>query len=1202
MRKNEMTQEPKAMLGIRGWVRSAVAMLLVLTLLSPGAWAQQQQENQNQKQRQNPLWPTPSGLAAENLSNVAASALEIEAVLRKDRGLFIELKRWVAKDSADHGQIVRDADLEDPAIYQRLESDVKFRSVATALLQRYGYLLPQINPDSAMGKEQELLLQERVKWLAQHQEVERQKAAEQSARRMPCDLLDASCADRMNQERERTQVRTKDNGVMQPEERGTSDFEDYPNTAPPVQGSEPQRPLSRRGMTQVAQTGEGAGALDSILPQALRNEDGQAAANPYALPPNLPTGTTQDVDVLNNDYIAGTSQGAPMPFDNGGTDPLSNRRSGAEGAGRAGGGSDGRNSAAGTESSMRGAKNMEAVIGTPMVHEPQPYGNIPALYDMYLKASPRPPKPVRFGLDVFERPVRNTVRLPMDLPVGPDYVIGPGDGLAVDMWGGVSHRLLRTVDPEGRLSLPEVGPVLVSGKTLGDAQEIVEKVLRSQFRDISASLSLARLRSVRVYVVGDVERPGAYDISSLSTTLNALFVAGGPTARGSLRNVRHMRGDQLVEEVDVYDLLLHGVRASMQRLENGDSVLVPPLGKQVTVEGMVRRPAIYELRNEKNLEDVLELAGGILPSAALGHIEVQRMVAHDRQTMLSLTVSQEQDGRTIAQQLQSFAIQDGDAVNLFPIAPYNQDAIYLEGHVLRAGRYAYRQGMKLTDVVASYKDLLPEPAVTYGEIIRLNAPDFRLSVESFNLTEVFANPASAPELKPLDTVRIFGRFDFEDAPVISVLGDVRRPGTYRATGEMHVRDAIRVAGGLGPDAQSADAQLFSYLPDSQLRVTSVSLQAALNGNPADNIVLHSRDSLLIHRNVAKADPPSVFIEGEVLRPGRYPLAANMHVADLIQLGGGLKRGADTQTADLTMYQIEDTNGPVAGSHRQIQLPGAIAGDANQNLPLKDGDTLTIRQVPGWNDLGISVLVRGEVKYPGTYGLRPGEHLSSVLKRAGGFTAEAYPYGAVLQRTQVLEMQERSRTELLQRVQASQADLKLAVEQEPDPDRKKSKEAAYRQWQSTLNTLEQSRPLGRVTIRISSDLRHWENSPADIELRAGDVLTIPKRPSYVMVAGQVYNPAAVGYRPGKSAKWYLSQSGGPTNVANKKAIFVLCADGSVIGGNSGMWGGSSFDRVLQPGDMVVVPEKSVGAGPNWQLILQAAQLATTIAYTTVLAIR
>src|SRR6202030_1497448 len=196
------------------------------------------------------------------------------------------------------------------------------------------------------------------------------------------------------------------------------------------------------------------------------------------------------------------------------------------------------------------------------------------------------------------------------------------------------------------------------------------------------------------------------------------------------------------------------------RLENGDSVLVPPIGPQVTIEGMVRRPAIYELKDEKNLASALELAGGLLPTAALRHIEVERTMAHEKKTMLSFDISEAdaQELGDVTKKLESFEIKDGDRIRIFPIAPYNQDAIYLEGHVIRPGRYSYRADMRLTDVVASYKDLLPEPASQYAEIIRLNPPDFHPSVESFSLSDALADPSKSPELKAMDTIRIFGRF------------------------------------------------------------------------------------------------------------------------------------------------------------------------------------------------------------------------------------------------------------------------------------------------------------------------------------------------------------------------------------------------------------------------------------------------------------
>jgi protein involved in polysaccharide export with SLBB domain len=262
--------------------------------------------------------------------------------------------------------------------------------------------------------------------------------------------------------------------------------------------------------------------------------------------------------------------------------------------------------------------------------------------------------------------------------------------------------------------------------------------------------------------------------------------------------------------------------------------------------------------------------------------------------------------------------------------------------------------------------------------------------------------------------------------------------------------------------------------------------------------------------------------------------------------------------------------------------------------------LTIRQLPGWNDLGASISVKGEVKNPGTYGIRPGERLSSVLMRAGGFQSDAYAYGTVLQRIQVRELEGKEQNQMILRVK----DLRSNLELLPDTDDKKkqAKEMALQQYQTTLTQLSSNPPVGRVAIRISSNINHWKNSEADVEVRAGDTLVIPKRPSYVMISGQVFNPTAVSYRPGKSAKWYLSQAGGPTAMADKKAIFVIRADGSVIGSKESLWSGKSLNAVLQPGDTVVVPEKAIGGGVQWSTVFLAAQVASSIASTIFIALR
>lgn len=1192
----------------RSWAKTGAASILLLALAVCAAAKQQ-----NQSQNQGPIRQS-SDLDRENMSLVAASAAEIKTVLVKDVGLMVELKRWVAKDATDHGQIIGESDLTNDAIFDRLEADVRFRSVATLLLQRYGYLVPQVNPESELAKEHELLVQERVKWIAQDQEQQlalaRQRATQDLEQTKSCDpQLDKDCEQQRIPSRTRQSGGTQNSPERSPSTTSPFDFGSPNDVNPrglPLQNSDllqraqlmPQvgqsfGDLSATGMAGTLGSGQLSGPLsdDSDL-----NPFGPLTPQPGAssrlglaslLTAAGPSGLASLENLRMNADDAAAAGINPAPQNMSQINALaSSASSGGEGM------------RSPQPRSFERSQDEALLQPVEITRAANPYKDIPSLYDMYLQATPRPSTPRRFGIDVFENGTRDPQLIPMDLPAGPDYVVGPGDGLAVDMWGGVSRRLYRTVDREGRVSLPEVGPVLVSGKSLADVQQNLQQVLRGQFRDISADVSLSRLRTIRIYVVGDVENPGAYDISSLSTPLNALFEAGGPTPRGSLRIVKHYRGNQLVQVVDLYDLLLHGVKSDIQRLDNGDTVLLPPIGPQVTVEGMVRRPAIYELKDEKDLGSVLDLAGGLLPTAALQHIEVQRTVAHEQQTMMSLNVPDGADSSDAAHKLASFEVHDGDRVRLFPIAPYNQNAIFLEGHVIRPGRYSYHPNMRVTDVISSYKDLLPEPAGQYAEIIRLNAPDFHPSAEGFDLSEALSDPSHAPLLHPMDTIRVFSRFDFENPPSVSVWGDVRTPGTFRTAGQIHLSDAVHLAGGLSPDAQTEDAQVFRYLPDGKLKIFSVSLSQALAGDPAENILLSPRDRILVHRSPDAEEPATVYVQGEVAKPGRYPLTTNMTVADLIRVGGGLKPSADTQVADLTHFQWKG-EAKLSGEHAPIEIDKALSGDRSADVPLHNGDVVTIRQLPGWNDLGASISVKGEVKHPGTYGIRPGERLSSVLERAGGFQPSAYPYGAILQRAEVRELEGKQQDLLILRVKNEERNLQLLPD--TDPKQKQAKEAALAQYQTTLTELSAAPPLGRVAIRVSSNIKNWKNTAADIEVRAGDTLLIPKRPDYITVTGQVFNPTAVSYRPGKSAKWYLGQAGGPTTLANKKDIFVIRADGSVIGGRKSLFAGDSLNAALRPGDSVVVPEKAIGGGPNWQNLFTAAQVSSGIISTAFIAL-
>lgn len=702
-----------------------------------------------------------------------------------------------------------------------------------------------------------------------------------------------------------------------------------------------------------------------------------------------------------------------------------------------------------------------------------PYPGLPSTADLYRQYESENAPLKRFGADIFRPDVLGLTEYPMDLPAGPEYVLGSGDDLVIDIWGGVSQQISRVVDREGRVSLPEAGPVTVAGITLANAEKRIQSALEPQFRGAKVGVSVRRLRNVRIYVVGDVQRPGAYDISSLSTPLNALYVAGGPTASGSLRVIRHYRGSQLISEMDLYDLLLKGVRQSIEHLEPGDTILVPTTGPQVGVAGSVRRPAIYELKSKTDqLSDVIEMAGGVTVSSALGEIKVERVEPHDQRVTLKVPLQPNQSGGPAIGD-SGFMVQDGDRVYVAAIDPYKNQTVYLEGHVYRPGSYPFVSGMKVTDLVKSYRDVLPEPAA-HAEIVRLQPPDYRPVAISFDLLGALAGDDTIT-LQQFDTVRIFGRYEI--------------------------------------------------------------------------------------------DPPKVSIYGQVLRPGEYPLSTGMTAASLVKMAGGFNRSAYVETATLASYVVESGQ-RVVTDQQTVHIGAAINGDAAADAHLKPGDVLTILQIPGWSDIGRSVTIKGEVLYPGNYGINEGEHLSVFLKRVGGFRSAAYPAGIVLERDEVRKLEEQGREELISRLQSTSSGVKFAPS-ESGQDQAAILQAIQQQQQQAIATLRSQPVPGRLVINITANISEWENTSADIPLRAGDVITVPKKPTFVLSYGQVYNANAITYKPGKSAGWYLKQAGRPTQLANKRGIYIVRANGSVVSSNgaSDWFSGGVLSTKMQPGDVL-----------------------------------
>jgi protein involved in polysaccharide export with SLBB domain len=818
-------------------------------------------------------------------------------------------------------------------------------------------------------------------------------------------------------------------------------------------------------------------------PRSSDNVMGDVGATSQSLPNSLASET-----------VAGSARIDPNRI------PTSSNPGGVEGRRNVSRPSEGRDASPATKPDRNSPNAVE------VVHQTAPY-NLQSLRELYTQVPEQTSKLKRFGSDMFLDRGLGTKQMTVDIPIGPDYILGAGDGLIVNLWGGVSQSFSRTVDREGKIVLPEAGTIVVAGLSLERAQALVQSALSQQFRDAKVAVTIARLRTVRVYVVGDVQRPGAYDISSLSTPLNALYAAGGPTSIGSLRVARHYRGKELIREVDLYDFLLRGVRPDTERIEDGDTILVSPVGPQVAIAGMVKRPAIYELKDETKLSDVLNDAGGVLISASLKNIIIERVGSEGHRTTLNLRLPEGSTAASSRKLMEEFAIQDGDRISIAPVLPYSERAIYVEGHVVRPGRLPYRDDMKLTDVVRSYRDLLPEPA-DRGVIIRLMPPDLRAEAIDFNVPDVLAGDEQV-NLQPFDTIRIFGRYE--------------------------------------------------------------------------------------------ADGPKVQVHGEVLHPGAYPLSRGMTVAQLVRMAGGFNRSALLDGADLASYEVRD--GKQVLSRRDTVKIGAAVNEAgsSSDVALKPGDVLTIHQISGWNDIGSSVALDGEVTYPGPYGIQEGERLSSVLKRAGGFRATAYPAGAVLVRNQVKELEDKSKNELIRQIETTSAGARLAPSLSAQDDAA-TLQLLIQQQKAVVERLRSQPAVGRLVIKINTDIASWEGTPADIELRRGDVLTIPKKPSFVLVSGQVYNASAITFVPGKNAGWYLKRAGGSTEGGNMKEVLVIRANGLVVGRRSGEWYEPSvLETKLQPGDVVVVPQKVFGGSAMLRNLFASAQVLSSVGFAAALAL-
>ncbi len=709
-----------------------------------------------------------------------------------------------------------------------------------------------------------------------------------------------------------------------------------------------------------------------------------------------------------------------------------------------------------------------------------------------------------FGYDLFARYPASFNPL-TNVPVPSNYIVGPGDVLDVLLYGNQNQAYQMVVGPDGRINFPQLGPIAVGGQLFSAVQSEIESRVAHQMIGVRASVTMAQTRSIQVFVMGNAYEPGSYTISGLSTITSALYAAGGVRKTGSLRRIELKRNGVLVRTLDLYDLLIHGSTADDVKLLQGDVVFVPPVGPTVAIDGQVERPAIYEIKNENTPAQVLALAGGLTPDADTSKATLTRILPNGERVVLPL--------RLTAAAGAAEGLRNGDLIHVPRLKPTLDSAVLLQGHVYTPGPYAYRPGMRLTDVINSVHDLEPNADLHYVLIRRELPPDRHIVALSADLAAALAAPGSKADVKlmPRDQITVFDLTSSRDRIIEPILQELRAEST------------------------------------------------------------------------AQQPEQVVTVEGRVNVPGQYPLEPGMRVADLIRAGGGLADAAYAGQAELTRYVVVP-GGTRRTEIRTIDLAGALSGDPADNVRLQPYDVLSVKEVSQWANQE-SVTLSGQVRFPGTYTIAPGETLKSVIERAGGLTQYAFPQGAVFTRVELKQREQQEMDQLAQRMKVELGVLALRAVATSAGANTNNASSALIVGRSLLQQLQGEKAVGRLVINLRRIMRQPANSPYDVILRNGDELIVPKFEQEVTVIGEVQDPTSHLYNPNLSRADYIRLSGGFTSQADEKRVYVVRADGSVVANEGSRWFSRGSDTQIKPGDTIVVPinAEQMLPLPFWQAV-------------------
>jgi protein involved in polysaccharide export with SLBB domain len=745
-----------------------------------------------------------------------------------------------------------------------------------------------------------------------------------------------------------------------------------------------------------------------------------------------------------------------------------------------------------------------------------------------------------FGQSLFEQPPSTFAPLDL-LQVPSDYVIGPGDELQIRIWGQLEADLHVTVDRAGQIYIARVGQIAVAGLHYSDLEQHLKDEVSKIFRNFNLTANVAHLRSIQVLVVGNARYPGTYTISSLSTLVNAILVSGGPAPQGSLRHIQVRRDGTTITDFDFYDLLIKGDKSKDVRLQPGDVLYIPPVGPLAAISGSVNTSAIYELKANSTLSDLIEIAGGFSSLADTAKITIERLVDHQARKALEFPFDDTS---------RATPLQDGDIVRVLSIVPSFQDTVTLRGNVANPGRYPWKPGMRIRDLIPNAEALL---------------------TRRYWLDRAAIGNGLATEY-PMASQR----------PIVRCLPATPASSAANSTGAQPAQSAPNAAttSTLSKNVEAANSSQSdaTYVPCEP----GQQVPSETSGNADDRVPLGNRETAEMHQEIAATHRTALGLTSDLRR---YAPEINWDYA-IIQ----------------RVNPIDLTSKLMWMSPRKAILER----DEASNVELQAGDIVTIfsqRDISlPQDERSRYIIIEGEVQRPGVYKLEVDDTLHSVLQRAGGLTLNAYVYGSQLLRESARIEQQNSLDQLVRtmEVQVRQSALSLAATASGG-----DAQALAQLQEGIVSQLRAVRASGRVALPVKPFDRKLNDFP-NMLMEDNDRLIIPHTPSTVSVVGNVYNPGSFIYDPRTNSGAYLGMAGKGKPQSDMHHAFVLRANGVVVAANNvnGPFTGSKFDRLrLYPGDEIIVPYKLptgafVRGLRDWsqitsQLAITAAALAVVV---------